>query len=102
MFLRRCPRTKNGKTHAYWSLVESYRTAQGSRQRVVAYLGELGPTEQSGWAQLGRHLSGRDTGRKPEPTLFDVPAPEPTPDEPVLVRMKASIESGRLKDLALA
>lgn len=87
MFLRRCPRTKNGKTHAYWSLVESYRTAQGSRQRVVAYLGELGPSEQSGWAQLGRHLSGGEAHKKPEPTLFDVPAPAPTPEAPVLVRL---------------
>jgi hypothetical protein len=26
---------------AYWALVESYRTARGPRQRVVAYLGEL-------------------------------------------------------------
>jgi hypothetical protein len=35
----------------YWALVESYRTAQGSRQRVVAYLGELKPSEQDGWAK---------------------------------------------------
>ena len=26
----------------YWALVESYRTARGSRQRIVAYLGDLG------------------------------------------------------------
>ena len=53
MFLRRCVRRKNGKQHTYWSLVESYRTAAGSRQRVVAYLGELKPTEEDGWAKLG-------------------------------------------------
>ena len=41
MYLRRCYRRKNGKRHAYWALVESYRTARGPRQRVVAYLGEL-------------------------------------------------------------
>jgi len=41
MYVRRCYRTKNGKRHAYWALVESYRTARGPRQRVVAYLGEL-------------------------------------------------------------
>ncbi len=41
MYLRRCYRRKDGKRHAYWALVESYRTARGPRQRVVAYLGEM-------------------------------------------------------------
>jgi len=41
MYLRRCYRTKNGKRHGYWALVESFRTARGPRQRVVAYLGEV-------------------------------------------------------------
>ena len=41
MYLRRCYRRKDGKRHSYWALVESYRTARGPRQRVVAYLGEL-------------------------------------------------------------
>lgn len=41
MYLRRCYRRKDGKRHAYWALVESYRTSRGPRQRVVAYLGGL-------------------------------------------------------------
>lgn len=41
MYLRRCYRNKDGKRHAYWALVESYRTVRGPRQRVVAWLGEL-------------------------------------------------------------
>lgn len=41
MYVRRCYRERNGKRHAYWALVESYRTVRGPRQRVVAYLGEL-------------------------------------------------------------
>jgi transposase len=41
MYIRPCYRTKNGKRHAYWALVESYRTERGPRQRVVAYLGEM-------------------------------------------------------------
>ena len=41
MFVRPCYRRKNGKRHAYWALVESYRTARGPRQRVVAYLGDM-------------------------------------------------------------
>jgi hypothetical protein len=61
MFLRRFERRKNGKPHTYWALVESYRTAKGSRQRVVAYLGELTAEEQNGWAKLGSHLNGEAT-----------------------------------------
>ncbi len=41
MFVRPCYRHKDGKRHAYWALVESYRTQRGPRQRVVAYLGRL-------------------------------------------------------------
>lgn len=41
MYLRKLTRRKDGKAHAYWALVESYRTARGPRQRVVTYLGEL-------------------------------------------------------------
>lgn len=41
MFIRQCYRKKNGKRHAYWALVESYRSEQGPRQRVLAWLGKL-------------------------------------------------------------
>ncbi len=41
MFIRPCYRQKDGQRHAYWALVESYRTERGPRQRVVAYLGQL-------------------------------------------------------------
>jgi len=41
MYLRKITRKKDGKVHAYWALVESYRTARGPRQRIVAYLGEM-------------------------------------------------------------
>ena len=88
MFLKRCQRRKCGKTHVYWALVESYRTAKGSRHRVIAYLGELGPSEESGWAQLGKSLDGQ-RGARPEPSLFDPPRyDDPDEDEPVLVKLR--------------
>ena len=88
MFLKRCERRKSGKKHTYWVLVESYRTARGSRHRIVAYLGELCRGEASGWAQLGRTLSGKRRTR-PERSLFDPPHDnEPDDDEPVLVKLK--------------
>ncbi len=89
MFLRRFERRKNGKPHTYWALVESYRTARGSRQRVVAYLGELKPSAQNGWVQLGRNLEGAQAARRPQLSLFDPPQyDEPARDEPVLVRLR--------------
>ena len=41
MFIRPIHIRKNGKRHAYWALVECYRTERGPRQRTVAYLGQL-------------------------------------------------------------
>ena len=52
MFIRPCYRTKNGKRHAYWSLVESYRTERGPRQRVVAYLGKIDEAGRLGIQQV--------------------------------------------------
>jgi transposase len=57
MFLRQCFRKKDGKQHAYWALVESYRTDAGPRQRVVAWLGKL---DEAG--RLGVEQAAQDTG----------------------------------------
>src|SRR5206468_4104065 len=98
MFLRRFERRKNGKPHSYWALVESYRTAKGSRQRVVAYLGELTAGEQDGWAKLGSHLGGKANPRWPQLTLFDPPRRDaPRDDEPLLVKL-SSIRLERPRD----
>ncbi len=94
MFLRRYERRKNGKRHTYWALVESIRTARGSRQKVVTYLGELKKSEQSGWVQLGRRMDRKD---RPSPTLFDPPHyPEPE-DDVELVRIKG-VQLERMRD----
>jgi transposase len=95
MFLRRCERKKSGKKHTYWALVESIRTARGSRQRIVAYLGELKKSEKNGWAHLARRLNPEE---RPQPSLFDPPAyTDFADDEPVLVKLK-SIRLERLHD----
>ncbi len=54
MFLRQCFRNKDGKRHAYWALVESYRTDAGPRQRVVAWLGKLDEQGRLGIEQAAR------------------------------------------------
>ena len=58
MFLKRITVRKDGKTHTYWALIESVRTARGPRHRTIAYLGELGPSEEAGWAELRRMFKG--------------------------------------------
>ena len=95
MFLRRYERRSGGRRRTYWALVESVRSGRGSRQRVVAYLGELAGSEQSGWAQLGRRLSGK---QRPAPSLFDPPHyDDPSDDEPVLVDVRG-VRLERLRD----
>jgi transposase len=49
MFLRPHQRSKDGKEHTYWSLVETVRTASGPRQRTLCYLGELNGSAQARW-----------------------------------------------------
>ncbi len=98
MFLRRYQRRKNGKPHTYWALVEAYRTARGSRQRVVSYLGELSAEEQDGWSKLGAHLDGQAPPRCLQRSLFDPPRRDvPGEDEPLLVKL-SSIRLERTRD----
>jgi hypothetical protein len=47
MFLRPNHRSKNGKDHTYWSLVETVRTPDGRRQKTLWHLGELNSTAQA-------------------------------------------------------
>src|SRR5690606_41781524 len=68
MFIRPCYRKKNGKRHAYWALVESYRTERGPRQRVVAYLGQLKDAERRG---VKRAAEGKKKTPYQQLQLFD-------------------------------
>jgi hypothetical protein len=51
MFIRPCYKKSKGKRLAYWTLVESYRTPNGPRQRVVAYLGQFQESQRRGVKQ---------------------------------------------------
>lgn len=59
MYLRKVQPRGRGRKQVYWELVESYRTAKGSRQRTVAYLGKLGSKQVSGWQKLTGQVNGR-------------------------------------------
>ncbi len=74
MYLRRCRRTRK-TDHVYWELVESYRTERGPRQRVVAYLGNVGEAERVGVEQSAAGRSGwqsRLFDESPEPEWVEV------------------------------
>ena len=74
MYLRPCFRQKDGKRHAYWALVESYRTVRGPRQRVVSYLGEMDAEGRVGVraAAEGKHQYGLFEPLEPEWVEVDV------------------------------
>lgn len=62
MFLRRNRHKAGGETYEYWTLVESVRTLDGPRQRIVATLGKLpGLNEETrvGWEHIREVLDGR-------------------------------------------
>lgn len=71
MFLRRYKRTKDGKTHVYFALVESVRTERGPRQRVVAQLGELSEDQRHRWQQTAIFHTREGDARQLH--LFDDP-----------------------------
>ena len=63
MYLKCHRRNKNGKLHRYWSIVESYRLANGrSAKRQVLYLGEINDFEKANWC---RFIEAFDSSEKP-------------------------------------
>jgi transposase len=85
MFLRRYQRTKQGKPHTYYALVESVRTAAGPRQRVVAHLGELNHDQERRWQRtVVFHNRQGDTQQM---RLFPDDEHVALPDDPDIVRV---------------
>jgi transposase len=86
MFLRRYTRTKDGKTHTYYALVESVRTEAGPRQHVVAYLGELNHDQERRWQRtvVFHNRQGEDRQRR----LFPDADPVALPDDPEVVQVR--------------
>ena len=66
MFLRRHSRAKDGKAHAYWSLVETVRTVDGPRQRTLCYLGELNDSAQACWLKTIEVFNAQGESRQAE------------------------------------
>ena len=95
MFLRPNNRSKDGKAHTYWSLVETIRTPDGPRQRTLCYLGELNGSAQSRWLKTIEVFN--EQGESRQLKLFPVEI-EPPGDDPNVARVllnKVRLERSR-------
>ena len=88
MFLRRYVRTKAGKQHTYFALVESVRTDAGPRQQVVAYLGELNADQERRWQRTV--VFHNRQGDAQQLRLFPDDDTIPLPDDPDVVRVRVN------------
>jgi transposase len=68
MFLRCSRRKKDGKTHEYWSVVETRRCSDGRVvQRQVLYLGEINASQREAWRKT---IEVQDAGTRRQVALF--------------------------------
>src|SRR5712691_11186460 len=84
MFLRPNRRSKDGKDHTYWSLVEPVRTGDAPRQRTLCYLGELNSSAQARWLKTIEVFN--EQGEAQQLKLFPAHV-EPPPDDPQVARV---------------
>ena len=85
MFLRRHSRSKDGKAHAYWSLVETVRTPDGPRQRTLCYLGELNDSAQARWLKTVEVFNAQGESHQLKLFPSDVGPPE---DDAAVARVR--------------
>ena len=98
MFIKRSIRNKNGKPHAYWQLVESYRTARGPRHQTVAYLGELSTCEKHGWARLAAQLDSKAERLAQQQLLLFEDLSDRYDTEPVPDQVEVNLNSVRVRN----
>ena len=84
MFLRPNHRSKDGKEHTYWSLVESVHTPDGPRQRTLCHLGELNGSDHARWLRTVEVFN--EQGEVQQLKLFPSHV-EPPPDDPQVARV---------------
>jgi transposase len=84
MFLRPNHRSKDGKEHTYWSLVESVRTPDGPRQRTLCHLGELNGSDHARWLRTVEVFN--EQGEAQQLKLFPSHV-QPPADDPQIARV---------------
>src|ERR1700732_4809795 len=95
MFLRPNRRSKDGKAHTYWSLVETVRPPDGPRQRTLCYLGWLNSSAQARWLKTIEVFN--EQGEAQQLKLFPAHV-EPPADDPQVARVllnKVRLERSR-------
>jgi hypothetical protein len=95
MFLRAHGRSKDGKQHRYWSLVETVRTPDGPRQRTLCYLGELNDSAHARWLKTIEVFN--EHGEAQQLKLFpsEVEPPAQDPDVAQVLLKKVRLERTR-------
>jgi len=84
MFLRPNHRSKDGKDHTYWSLVETVRTPDGPRQKTLCHLGELNGSAHARWMKTIQVFN--EQGETQQLKLFPSDV-EPPVDDPQVARV---------------
>ena len=95
MYLRQHERTKDGKDHAYWSLVETVRTPEGPRQRTLCYLGELNTSAQARWQKTIEVFNQQGQSRQLKLFPAEVEAPENDPNVARVLLKEVRLERAR-------
>jgi transposase len=90
MFLRPHARSKDGKDHTYWSLVETVRTPNGPRQKTLCYLGELNSSAQARWLKTVEVFNEQGEAQQLRlfPSHIEAPAGDPQVARVLLNRVR--------------
>src|SRR6202166_4445881 len=95
MFLRPNHRSKDGKDHAYWSLVETVRTPDGPRQKTLCYLGELNGSAQTRWLRTVEVFNQQGEAQQLKLFPSHVAPPEDDPQVARVLLNKVRLERTR-------
>ncbi len=95
MFLRAHHRSKDGKEHTYWSLVEMVRTPEGPRQRTLCYLGELNDSAQARWLKTIEVFNEQGESRQLKLFPAHVKVPEGDPNVARVLIHQVRLERAR-------
>src|SRR5437879_12592809 len=95
MFLRAHQRSKDGKDHTYWSLVETVRTSSGPRQRTLCYLGELNGSAQARWLKSVEVLNEQGEAQQLKLFASHIEVTDDDPNVALVLRNPVRLEQTR-------
>src|ERR1035441_3621147 len=96
MFLGSHSRSKDGKAHIYWSLVETVRTPDGPRQRTICYLGELNSSAEARWLKTVEVFNDQGEARQLKLFPSHVVPPDDDPEVARVVVNQVRLERTRV------